>query len=508
MKQLIFLIGTRYLWHVHSIFIRLLYVFFACCLYSALSCSEYEHNIIVIIPSYNNIQWYERNVRSAITQKYRNFEIIYIDDCSQDGTGEAVERYIASAQNACPAKITLIKNTQRHGALANLYTTIHACHDEAIIVVLDGDDWFAHDRVLTIINSVYKGRHVWLTYGQHRLYPSKRRGICKPYADTVVNANAYREEEWLASHVRTFYAGLFKHIKLEDLLYESAFFPMAWDLACMLPMLEMAGGNYTFINDILYIYNNDNVLNDHKINEKLQVQLAGTIRSRPRYKKLADFRQQEKQTRVDLIVISHDSPEPLKQFLESITYYKLDFSHIFVLYTPTLYPWYADLRTTYEKEYSKLQQLYKGITFINVTQLKDALMQCVAWSHEYIVLAQDTLSIKSTVNIIECAQLLAQTYAYGFYMSLDKSSIQQSYVAYIRDNICAWQFGQVCPAIAPLNFNFTLYRKETIQQALNISSSFCFSSFKEVLGACIYRQQAGLSFVSTPIEQESLWKKE
>ena len=45
-----------------------------------------ERSIVVIIPSYNNVRWVEKNLMSVFEQKYENFRVIYIDDCSTDGT--------------------------------------------------------------------------------------------------------------------------------------------------------------------------------------------------------------------------------------------------------------------------------------------------------------------------------------------------------------------------------------------------------------------------------------
>ena len=46
-----------------------------------------EHKpFVVIVPSYNNSEWVERNLRSIFEQKYDNFRVIYIDDASTDGT--------------------------------------------------------------------------------------------------------------------------------------------------------------------------------------------------------------------------------------------------------------------------------------------------------------------------------------------------------------------------------------------------------------------------------------
>src|SRR3989304_6153185 len=45
-----------------------------------------EKPIVVVIPSYNNKQWYQKNLDSVLTQNYHNFRIIFIDDASPDGT--------------------------------------------------------------------------------------------------------------------------------------------------------------------------------------------------------------------------------------------------------------------------------------------------------------------------------------------------------------------------------------------------------------------------------------
>ena len=64
------------------------------------------------------------------------------------------------------------------------------------------------------------------------------------------------------------------------------FYPMTWDLAIMFPMLEMSGGKFMFIRDILCIYNEDNVLNDTKVDSTEQRKLDKYIRHLPKYSPL------------------------------------------------------------------------------------------------------------------------------------------------------------------------------------------------------------------------------
>jgi glycosyltransferase involved in cell wall biosynthesis len=48
----------------------------------------------IVIPSYNNRQWYRQNLASVCAQAYDNFRAIYVDDGSSDQTGALVARFI------------------------------------------------------------------------------------------------------------------------------------------------------------------------------------------------------------------------------------------------------------------------------------------------------------------------------------------------------------------------------------------------------------------------------
>jgi len=235
-------------------------------------------NITVVIPGYNNKKWYKRNLDSVIAQKYKSFKVIYTDDCSTDGTSGLVSNYI-SGNN----KITFIKNTTRVGALENLYNMIHSCNDDDIVVTLDADDWFPHDKVLNRVAEEYAKHDTWLTYGQYKEYPHGTLGCSSQIPQKIIDKSTYRKSGWYSSHLRTFKAWLFKRVKKEDLMHEGKFFTSAWDLAMMFPMLEMSGHRARFIPEVLYTYNADNPLNDHKVDAKQQKALARIIRGRAKY---------------------------------------------------------------------------------------------------------------------------------------------------------------------------------------------------------------------------------
>ncbi len=243
-----------------------------------------EKYIIVVIPSYNNSRWYKMNLSSLFAQQYQNYFVVYIDDHSEDNTYEFVQSYVKECGQT--RRVLLVRNEQRKGALYNLYHAIHSCPDRAIIVTLDGDDWLRGDTALQIINTTYNDPNVWLTYGQFEEFPRGSLGICHPMPDHVVQSKSYREQPWFTSHLRTFYAGLFKKVKQEDLIFDGKFFSVAWDQAFLFPMLEMANGHIKFIDQILYIYNQANPLNDFKQQLRYQLYCARIIRSKSKYQPL------------------------------------------------------------------------------------------------------------------------------------------------------------------------------------------------------------------------------
>lgn len=256
-----------------------------------LSSMSYAENkeIVVVIASYKNSEWYKWNLDSVFGQTYflnnaTKCRIIYTDDCSPDGTGDLVEAYVK--ERGFEGQVTVIKNETRKLALENLYNMIHSCADDAIIAVLDGDDALAHPKVLEYINTVYNTKDVWLTYGQFKEWPTETLGFCKAYSKSVIRKSNFRKVTDGPSHLRTFYAGLFKKIKKEDLMLNGSFFEMTYDLAIMFPMLEMAKYRHQFIAEVLVLYNVANQINDHKVNQKKQSDLAKYIRRKSKYRAL------------------------------------------------------------------------------------------------------------------------------------------------------------------------------------------------------------------------------
>ncbi len=246
-------------------------------------CACTEKNIVVVIPSYQNRAWCVYTMRSLRLQQYRSFRVIYIDDCSSDGTADAVEHYCTRYHMK---NVRIVRNKQRVGALANIYHACAQCADDEIVVFLDGDDWFAHNRVLAYINEVYQDTQVWATYGQFCNWPTGTCGWGKAIPADIVVKNKWRSYGFWFVQPRTCYAWLAKQVRYEDLIdvRTGKFFTVAGDVAFMLPIVEMAGKHVRFINKVLYYRNVKTPLNDFKCRQSEQEKVTRMLLAQKPYK--------------------------------------------------------------------------------------------------------------------------------------------------------------------------------------------------------------------------------
>jgi len=246
----------------------------------------------IIVPMYNVEKWIHTNIASIRSQEYEDFQCIIIDDLSSDKSAEIAADLIKEDE-----RFKLIINKEKKYALQNIYEGIALSGpcDHDVIATVDGDDWLYTPEALGKLNSVYTQEHCYLTYGEFAYLNELNANILRPngahpFPDEVVAHNAFRRYPWISSHLRTFKHGLWKRIKKEDLQDEKGiFYRMGWDVAFMMPMLEMSGFRTRCITDILYVYNNENPINDSKVDVTLQLATDQEIRKKPLYSPVENF---------------------------------------------------------------------------------------------------------------------------------------------------------------------------------------------------------------------------
>jgi len=240
----------------------------------------------IVIPFYNVEKWIKICLRSVKAQTYDNFQCILLDDMSTDGTAEIVREEIGD-----DPRFIFVQCQEKAYALKNIYDGIKLSEPDAedIIVTLDGDDWLSRKDVLHTLNQIYQNADCRMTYGSYAEYPGGKKGkFAKQIPPTWIQQSILRRAPWQASHLRTFKHDLWRRIDVKDLQdTDGNFYRMAWDLAFMFPMLEMAGPKSHYVSEPLYVYNVANPLNDHKIDNELQIRTEAEIRQKPPYATLS-----------------------------------------------------------------------------------------------------------------------------------------------------------------------------------------------------------------------------
>ncbi len=99
----------------------------------------------VAICSYNIEKYIERAIKSVLNQDYENYEVIVVDDCSQDNTVEIIKKYESN-------KLKFFSTEKNSGtAAASRNISIEKARGEYIIF-LDGDDTLYDNKTLQKID--------------------------------------------------------------------------------------------------------------------------------------------------------------------------------------------------------------------------------------------------------------------------------------------------------------------------------------------------------------------
>jgi len=237
--------------------------------------------MIIVTTLYNAEEYVERCIGSLMGQNYRDFVCYITDDISTDGSVDKVKAMIKGDD-----RFILIENKEKLYQPGNYDQVIRGNNkidDNEVIVEVDGDDWLPDSKTLSRIAEVYSDKNVWIANGSFR-YSNGRPGFASEQAIT----DNLRSSRFTASHIRTWRAFLWRAIKQDDLKDENGiFWKVTGDLAFMYPMLEMAGQeHYKFMNEVNYIYNEENPINDHKVDMTLVTDIAVKIRNMEPYKKI------------------------------------------------------------------------------------------------------------------------------------------------------------------------------------------------------------------------------
>lgn len=237
----------------------------------------------IVVPSFNSVDYIGKALASIEIQSDPAYDVCVVDD----GSTIKLQREIISSfcQRNKWKSLFIEKN---RGPLNSLVRGVAEfnCEDDDVIVVLDGDDWFAHKDVLKHLREIYTTQDVYLTWGQCEIYPGGKTPMkyAQPVPEMVIKQKLYRDVPFIF-WIGTFKYVLWRHIDDRDLRdIDGDYFKLMKDKATLYPMLEMAGEKIFFVSETTYIYNLDNPLNEYRgTRPEEHERVDAEIRKRRRY---------------------------------------------------------------------------------------------------------------------------------------------------------------------------------------------------------------------------------
>lgn len=452
-----------------------------------------QKSFVFIVTAKDCESYVEKNLRSIYEQTKEDFRVVYIDDNSSDRTYFTAYEVIKKHDRL--GRTTLKKNPEEKPIIELLYSTIQNLDNSDIVIMLDGKDWLAHEKALETYNTYYNDENVWLTYGQYASYPDYERGEARERFLLTKKQIGLRSSPWIYSQYSTFYAGLFKRIKMRDLLYEGEFFKYRSNRAMMMPMLEMAEDHAVFIPDILYVNNQENSI--EKSHEEIaNIRLYSRhIRSLKPYQGIQQHPKEEVTVsqEADLFIFSDDRPMQLYSFLETQRKNSNNIYDVYVVYSAS--------DAEYEHGYDVVKKSFPEVCFLRQHPTKSDFKKNVASlikkaTSAHVIIAEDQMLLKEQLQLEKAISYLEKTGAYGFYFSLglNLSQIPEKYFP-VEEEAIAWEFREADAEWQQSHsLGMVLHRKDDLVENIKTIN---FNSIQEFKKAWSHKNQAlglGLCF--------------
>jgi len=436
-----------------------------------------EKPFAIVVYSYKEAKGCERVLKSIFEQDYDRFRVLFFDDGSQDGTFEKVQSFVL--ENKQDHRVILIQNSERLGPVACLTRAAATLSDREIAVPLDAKDWLSSPKVLSRLNALYQNPDVWTTVGGSLLYPS--------YEVCGNQGNLEELPSWVPV---SFYAALFKKIRLADLMQKGRF--VAGRDAYLLPLFQLSGGRNRILSEPLFFINLARPAREWK-NAPVST-----------YAPLAQFpgERQEKEEKADVVLFSCDRPLQLFACLESIHRYLAGFEQVFVLCRASDERYLAGYHKV-ARDFPEVRFVFQGSAYKK--DFKPLLLKTLfESSSEYVLFGTDDEIVKDYADLKLCMEAMSRTGAYGFYLRLG-SHINYSYQlgkqqeippsVELQKGIYAWNIESgYTDWEFPHTLDMTLYRKSSLKEAFE-TMKYKTPNSLEFAWAKIYPQhEVGLYF--------------
>ena len=145
--------------------------------------------VSVIVPNYNYQRHLPARLRSILMQRYRPCEVIFLDDCSSDGSVEVAEALLGAG--GIPYRI--IRNEANQGVYRQWLRGLREATGE-LVWIAEADDDCAPDLLETLVPAFARAEVV-LAYTQSRQIDEQGREIAPDYLQWTADVSATKWRE-------------------------------------------------------------------------------------------------------------------------------------------------------------------------------------------------------------------------------------------------------------------------------------------------------------------------
>jgi glycosyltransferase involved in cell wall biosynthesis len=442
-------------------------------------CKKTDKTFHIIIPSYNAKNICEKTLQSILDQTYQKYRVYYLDDGSTDDTIKIAKNFLKNQSLENRKKFILKKFYKNKGSVERLYQSICSLKDKDIVIYFEGNCFFPKKDILQKLNEKFTKNNAWLVYGQDIELSSQKKGVTRFFTSQNLFTNSMRWKNWKRARIKSFYVGLFKKIKVQDLFFRAKFISEIFDSYYMFPLMEMTPDEkICFIKKPIISYSKKDEFIDKKrsCNKSYIKCKQRLIRATP-YSEINHFITEykvKKEDKIDIVIFSNNRPMQLYALLESINKYVKNFNKISVIYKTNNNKFlsaYSDVK----RNFTKVQFLKQNNKF--VSDFKTITSKAILSNKndaKYIVFAVDDVIIKDYIDLSKCIEAIKQTNGYFFSMRLgkninyyfrEKKLREMPHNIKIAPNIICWHLNSAQGDWKYFgNFDMTIYSKEVIKE--------------------------------------------
>lgn len=199
--------------------------------------------VSVIIPCYNCFNYIQKCIDALEHQSYKDFEVILVDDCSQDNTFELLSKYKESSK----LNISLIRNKSNQGPGQARNIGMKNCNSE-YIAFCDSDDWYCEEYLNSMIKSAKQNNSDIVFCDSYRIYSTGKKRKCNAQRNCSKNIST---KEVLINGNESLCSMLIKKELFNDIAIPKL--NNGEDIA-IIPILISRAKTFSFVQKPMYYY--------------------------------------------------------------------------------------------------------------------------------------------------------------------------------------------------------------------------------------------------------------